>query len=294
MLAGMESLQRVKLVERVLMERMERKSRRVLKLWEDCNRNWNQVLFSMSAYAMGAPKNSAPFEELAGRVTYLMCLKERSSLRRVEALLLGVSGLLAKEFFDDYIVALQEEYDYLADKYSLESMHFGAWKRHSMLPAGNPVLRIVQLATLVSKEGYSMDALLRVKTLGDVEELFSMTPSDYWAKRCAPDGRGAMASGRIGRDKVNMLAINLVIPVQMAYAGVMGDASLRDGALALLEAIPAERNRLVGEWTGYGVPCESAYDSQALIELSTLCREGECARCPMEAARRRYGINETK
>lgn len=280
-LSGMASLQRTKIVESLLMERIARKARRVRDLWESHERNWNQVLFSMSAYAMGAPRNSAQFEELAGRVTYLMCLKERSSQRRVEALLLGASGLLGKELFDDYVVATQEEYDYLAEKYSLESMNPGVWDRRAQMPAGNPTLRVVQLAALVCKEEYSMDSLLRVRTLEDVERMFEVMPSEYWVGRFLPDVKGTTARGRIGRDKVHMLAINLVVPVQVAYAGVMENDELRERALELLEAIPAEHNRLVGAWTGYGVACTSAYDSQALIELSTRCREGGCQGCPL-------------
>lgn len=280
-LSGLDSLRATKIMESLLMERLNRKCRRVLELWERVDRNWNQVLFSMSAYAMGAPRNGEPFEELAARVNYLTCLKERSSQRRVEALLLGVSGLLAKEFFDDYIVTMQEEYDYLADKYSLESMNPGVWDRRALMPASNPILRVVQLAALVTKECYSMDSLLSLGSVEEIERMFSVVPSEYWAKRFFPDSDSPTATGRIGRDKVYMLAINLVVPVQLAYAGVMGDVALRERALELLEGIPAEHNRLVAAWTGYGVSCRSAYDSQALIELSTRCREQRCAGCPM-------------
>ena len=280
-LSGLDSLRTTKIMESLLMERLERKCHRVLELWERADRNWNQVLFSMSAYAMGAPRNGAQFEELAERVNYLTCLKERSSQRRVEALLLGVSGLLTKEFFDDYVVTMQEEYDYLTDKYSLKSMNPSVWDRRSLMPASNPVLRVVQLAALVTKECYSMDSLLALKSVEEIERMFSVAPIEYWAKRFFADGEGSAATGRIGRDKVYMLAINMVVPVQMAYAGVMGDVALRERALELLESIPAEHNRLVSAWTGYGVGCHSAYDSQALIELSTRCRDQRCAECPL-------------
>lgn len=281
LLASVDSLWRTKVVESLLVQRIVRKSRRVLDIWEECQRDWNQTLHIMTAYAMGAPRNSRPFEELAQRVPYLACLKERNSLRRVEALLLGTSGLLSGEYYDDYIVALQEDYDYLARKYNHKSMSGGVWNRGGNYPAGGPVLRIVQMAALVSKEEYSMDSLMGIRTIGDVERMFSVTTSDYWQKRFKIDGKSKGGGGHLGRDKMNMLAINLVVPMQFAYAEIMGRTELKQMALDLLEQISAERNRLVARWTGVGVPARSAYDSQALIELSHLCDEGRCDECPL-------------
>ena len=280
-LATMEPLWRVKVVERLLVQRLLRKSARVVEMWERAERDWNQTLYQMTAYAMGAPRNSRPFERLAERVSYLMCLRERGSLVRVEAMLLGASGLLRGEFFDDYIVRLQEEYDYLAAKYSLRTMNAGEWSRGGNFPAGGPVMRIAQLAAIVAREEYSVDALLAIRTLSDVERLFDVRAGEYWQKRYTPDGRSAKGAGHIGREKVNMLAINLVVPMQFAYGEVMHNEDIKAQALDLLEQIPSEHNRVVARWTGEGVPSGSAYDSQALIELSHLCDEGGCSECPL-------------
>lgn len=280
-LAMMDSLRRTNILETLLVQRVLRKSHRVLDIWESSKRDWNQTLHVMTAYAMGAPRNSRPFEELARRVGYVACLKERTSQRRVEALLLGTSGLLGGEYFDDYIVSLQEEFDYLVSKYNLRAMNSGCWHRSGNFPAGNPVMRIVQWAALVSKEGYSTDALMEIRKPEDVERMFAVTTSDYWQKRFKIDGKTASSGSHLGRDKMNMLAINLVAPMQFAYAMVMGRESLKTAAMDLLESIPVERNRLVNRWTGVGVPVRSAYDSQALIELSQMCDEGGCDNCPL-------------
>lgn len=280
-LATLDALRKTKIVEMLLAERVLRKSRRVLEIWEECDRDWNQTLHIMTAYAMGAPRNSRPFEKLAQRVPYITCLKERSSLRSVEALLLGTSGLLGGEFYDDYIVELQREYDYLAAKHNLRSMNAGAWNRSGNFPAGNPVQRIVQMAALVAKYEFSVDSLLELRSAEDVERFFAVVTSDYWQRRFKIDCKSVGRCGHLGRDKVNVLAINLVVPMQFAYAGLMGREALKGAALDLLEKLPAEKNRLVSRWTGVGVPAYSAYDSQALIELSHLCDEGRCEECPL-------------
>ncbi len=276
-LATMDPLHRTRVMESLLVGRFLRKCGRVRELWEAAERDWNQTLYTMTAYAMGAPRNSQPFEELSRRVTYLMCLRERTSLRRVEAMLLGASGLMGGEYYSDRVVGLQEEFDYLANKYGVRAMSATAWNRRCNYPAGHPAVRVAQLAGLVTKEGYSVDALLEVRSLADVEKLFDMTATSQWLS--VEDGTKQPL--RLGKEKIHTLAINLVAPMQFAYGEVMRNEELRERALSLLEEIPSEHNRLVARWTGEGVPSTKACDSQALIELSHLCDEGRCMECPL-------------
>lgn len=282
LLATVEPLRRTKILEGLLAERLLRKCQHVKEVWEQSNRDWNQTLYRMCAHAMGAPRNAQPFEHLAERVTYLMCQKERDSLRRVEAMLLGASGLLGGEYYDDYIVGLQEEYVYLSGKYRLREMNAGEWHRGGNFPAGNPVMRIVQLASLVVKEEFGVDNLLLLGSGdGTLERFFAIEPSEYWRRRFAPDGRSSSQRGSLGRDKINMLIINLVVPMMFTYGDVTQRDEMKQRALDMLERLPSEQNRLVRRWTAVGVPSLSAYDSQALIELSHMCDERRCGECPL-------------
>lgn len=282
LLATVEPLYRTKVIESLLTQRIIAKTQRVNNIWHESSKDWNQTLYTMAAYALGAPQNSAPAQQLSHIVNYNMCLRERSKLQSVEAMLLGASGLLAGEYYDNYIVALQEEYDYLANKYSLQAMKAGQWKVSHNYPAGGPVMRLVQLAALVCKPGFSFDALMGCATLGEIDALLGVEMSDYWQQHFTPQGAKTKVHKRVGRDKVVMMAINLVVPLQIAYAEAMNDAELKERALGLLETLPAEHNKLVARCTGVGVPCRSAYDSQALIELQNLCARGGCLECPLE------------
>ena len=280
-LATMEPMSRVGIMEQLLVQRFLRKCERVRDIWESSARDWNQTLYTMTAYAMGAPYNSRPFEELSRRVDYLMCLRERSSLRRVEAMLLGASGLLRGEHYNHRGVGLQEEFDYLAGKYGLRVMRDVEWNVRHHYPSGSPIVRVVQLAALVTRDSYSVDALLGACSLEDVERLFEVAEQSCWLNELLPTKDGSERNLRLGKDKVWMLAINMVAPMQFAYGEVMKNDDLKARAFALLEAIPAERNRLVSRWTGEGVEAENAGDSQALIELAHLCDEGRCSECPL-------------
>lgn len=266
-------------IDALVTTRMSRKSGRVLEVWEECLRDWNETLYRMAAYAMGAPRHSAPFERLTRKVSYLMCLKERSSRFRVEVLLLGASGLLKSEYFDDGLDLMLNEFGYLGNKYRVEPMQHKDWSVGFGYPAAHPAVRIVQLAGMVAKDEFGVDGVLGLATIEDVERVLGVTMSDYWCRRLLP---GGVEVGHIGRDKINMLAINLVVPFQMAYARTTNDRELWNRALNLLEQVPAEHNRLVGRWTGEGVACRTAVESQALIEISHMCDDGKCADCPLE------------
>lgn len=281
LLATTDTLHRTKVLEDLLVRRLVRKSRRVLDTWERAERDWNQTLYEMAAYAMGAPRNSVPFQKLATRVTFRMCMKESGNRHAVESMLLGCSGLLAGEYLDSQIVGMQEDFVYLSNKYDIETMRPGEWNRAMNYPAGNPLLRIAQFAAVVSQEEFCFNNVVACKTLDDVSKIFSAEVSDYWHSCYTLGGKFEGMPKSMGKERKVVMAINLVVPMQFAYGEVMGKDEVKLQAMELLESLPAEHNRIVSKWTGAGVPCTTAFDSQALIELESFCHDGECRQCPL-------------
>ena len=281
LLATCDALHRAKVMESLLVRRLMRKSQRVLEMWERAERDWNQTFYAMAAYAMGAPRNSGAFSRLASMATFRMCSREKGRSCGVEALLLGTAGLLGGEYFDEHILTLQREFEYLATKYDISPMSVGEWDRSAGYPAGNPVLRIAQFAALVADPNFDFDNILACSTIDDVAKLLSAEVDDYWQKHYVPNGTSFGVPKRLGREKIVVMAINFVVPLQFAYAEVMQKEGVKERAMALLESLPSEHNHIVSRWTGEGVPCTSAFDSQALIELETFCKEGLCGECPL-------------
>lgn len=263
------------------MQRLVRKSRRVLEIWEEAERDWNQTFHEMVAYAMGAPRNSVPFRNLASSVSYRMCLREKGQMDALEAMLLGAAGLLAEEYFDDHVLHLQKEFQYRVTKYDIKTMSSKAWDRSACYPAGHPIVRIVQWAAIAAKSSYSFDDVIGCCNLDDVAALLSAEVGDYWQKVFRLRGTTAAMPRCLGREKLVVMAINFVVPLQFAYAEVMQKEEVKNRAMNLLESLPAEHNRIVGRWTGYGVPCSSAFESQALLELQSYCNEKQCEKCPL-------------
>ena len=281
LLATTDILHRTKVLEDLLVRRLMRKSRRVLDTWERAERDWNQTLYEMTAYAMGAPRNSVPFQKLATRVTFRMCMKESGNRHAVESMLLGCSGLLVGEYLDSQIVGMQEDFVYLSNKYNIETMKPSEWNRAMSYPAGNPLLRIAQFAAVVSQEEFCFNNVVACKTLDDVSKLFSAEVSDDWQDHYTLGSKFEGVPKSMGKERKVVMAINLVVPIQFAYGEVMGKDEVKLQAMELLESLPAEHNRIVSKWTGAGVPCTTAFDSQALIELESFCNDGECRQCPL-------------
>jgi hypothetical protein len=86
----------------------------------------------------------------------------------------------------------------------------------------------------------------------------------------------------MGRTKTDLLAINLVAQMQFAYSAYTENEKLRSRALSLLEDLPAEKNSIIAQWNSYGPLARTAFDSQALLQLSfEYCRDRKCENCPI-------------
>ena len=78
----------------------------------------------------------------------------------------------------------------------------------------------------------------------------------------------------------NSILINTVIPMLYSYGKIMKENIFQEKALNWLLEINAEQNRYTKEWAGYQIANHTAFDSQALIELSNAyCKEKRCLEC---------------
>lgn len=272
-LANLDDQQRTVVLDELQLRRLIRKSERMVALWESTSRDWNQTLLLAMAITMGSPYDKEPFEAIARRATYQRCMKESGSKLGVEALFLGCSALLdSMDKEEPYLAALQAEYEHLNAKYGVGKIDAGLWTKARRRPWSSALARVAQLAAIVAGEKFSFDYVLSCCTMEDVSAMLAVDVGDFWAPRCG--GR------RLGRNKIEMMAINMLVTLQIAYGRTMGQY---DGtkALNLLAKVPAEQNRIVSRWTGYGVRCSSACDSQALIELQSFCDLNSCDECPL-------------
>lgn len=229
---------------------------------------------------MGGIDNKEAFTELARRVPYAAILREKMVPQNIEAMLIGATGLLELYQHDEYILNLKRNFEYLAAKYSIEAMEASAWKLSHIYPNNHPILRLSQITTFLVHTQNVMDRILECRTGDDVNRLFGVETLPYWLTHYTPASTSRTVAKRIGRTKSDLLAINLIAQMQFAYGSYISSESLRERALSLLENIAAEKNSIIAQWNSYGPLARSAFDSQALLQLSfEYCKHHRCEEC---------------
>lgn len=282
-LSKIGTLNRLSLYNTLTFERLARKYNDIKRLFVQSEQNWQQTFYIMLLRTMGGVDNKEAFTTLASRVAYAHILRERMVPQNIEAMLIGASGLLDLYPHDEYILNLKRNYSYLATKYSIQQMEPEEWKLTKIYPNNHPILRLSQIATLLTHTSDIMDRMLSCRSSEDVNRLFSCETLPYWINHYTPasENRKTVAK-RIGLTKTDLLAINLVAPMQYAYGDYIENDRLRNKAISLLEDLKAESNSIIAQWQSYGPLAQTAFDSQALLQLSfEYCRHHRCEECPV-------------
>lgn len=281
-MAGLDELQRSEVGTALLFDRLGRKMRMVEALRAEAAENWNQTFYLLYFRTLGDRQNQQAYLELARKVPYKTVLRERLAPHAVEAMLFGASGLLELYRNDAYTLDLKRSFEYLAAKYEIRPMDASEWVLTEIRPANHPVLRLAQAAEFFAQDEFVMDRAMACRTEEEVRRLFSVEASSYWRTHHIPGAQSDESPKRIGAFKANIIGINLVSVLQFAYGSYTASERLRDSALTLLERLPAEDNRYMRSWQRAGVRPRNAFESQALLQLSTeYCAQRRCAACPV-------------
>lgn len=279
-IARMDDLHRTDFYTGLALERMKRKSDEIKSLYEASDFDWAQTLYVMMMRSLGDNKNKEPFTEIARRVPFVTLMREKSSVRTVEALLMGMSGLLLEYDADDYVVALSQDFEYMCHKYSLRPLKPAEWTLGRINPQNHPIMRLAEFAALVCSSRFVFSAVLECRTAADIVSLLSAEASDYWQTHFLPGRESRYTRKKIGTDKAYLIGINLIAPFLFAYADARGDENGRVHALELLESMPPESNGITRKWAERGAVMRNAFDSQAVLQLNNeLCGRKLCDEC---------------
>ena len=281
-MARLDPLQRCSIYTKLAIDRLQGKISDVERLFEVSHGDWNQTLHRMLFRTVGDLQNRALYSELALRLPYAVICRERNSILKIEALLFGTAGLLESCRDDAYTADLKREFDYLQHKYNLHPLSASDWRINRLRPANHPRLRLAQLTALIARQEYVHDRIIECQSCHDVEQLFKVEASCYWSSYYNPSQSIDHSTKRLGEEKAHLIGINLVAVMQFFYGKQTGREELTQRAIELWEALPAEENRYIREWKQAGITPASAFESQALLQLSRLhCETKRCAECPL-------------
>ena len=207
--------------------------------------------------------------------------KHRDSLFQIEAMFFGQAGLLEEAGFDEYYLSLQKEYKFLRQKFSLTPIAPSAWKFLRLRPQNFPYIRIAQLAMLYYEQRMNLSKLVNANHVDEIHSLLLTHVSEYWQTHYTFGGKETKPQERkLSSSSMDSVIVNALAPMLFAYGKYKSDQSLCDRAFSLWEQLEPENNRVVRDWASAGVICESAADSQALIQLTRCyCQTRDCLRC---------------
>ncbi|MBO5961672.1 MAG: DUF2851 family protein [Alistipes sp.] len=243
--------------------------------------NWNETAYLMLLRSLDIKENRSSYERLAKVLPYRYFAKVGYERRSIEALLLGSAGLLPRlaEVFESEkeVAELQAIYDYDAHKFALEQMSMSDWQLTGHIGDNHPVIRLLQLASVLSQHEHLLNDILSCRTRSDVEKLFCSSSVPRWAYRfLSEDNR----TGAITRTKAQMLGINVVAQLQIFYSEYTMRSDLDSRGIELLEQLPAESNLFMNRWQKLGIKAENALESQALLQLTKeYCTHLRCDKC---------------
>jgi hypothetical protein len=282
-------LRQTAMLDTALLQRLERKAADVRAIYEATDHDWEETAYRLLATYLSSKVNAEPMEQLTRAVPLRVLHKHRNSLVQLEALLLGTSGLLPAEApdNDDYSVVLRREYQFLAAKYALADRQLPAhiWKWGKLRPAGFPTMRLAQLAALVQQHGSLFSLLMSTADAPALLKALQVMPSAYWQTHFQFGKVGKKTSASLGTSAAEGLIINTVAPLLAAYAHHKEQPDLLDRAVALLEQLPAEDNRITRLWDSLGLHVRTAFDSQGAIELyNEFCTPKRCLNCQIGIA----------
>lgn len=267
-------------LDRLLMERMERKTSSIENALKQNHHNWEETFYQSLARNFGLKINADPFEMLAQSLPLKILAKHKNNLMQLESLIFGQAGMLEGKFKDDYPRQIQKEYNFLQKKYSLIPMYGHLWKFLRLMPANFPTIRIAQFARLIFQSSHLFSKILETKNMKDIEKYFEAGTSSYWQSHYRFDRLSARREKHFGKNAIHVLLINTVAPFLFVYGKLKGDEEFKDKAFQLLQKIAPEKNAIISKWQELSVSVASAYDSQALLQLKNeYCSRKKCLHC---------------
>lgn len=276
-----DPLKKTMMLDKALAQRLETKAFLGKALLVKNKQDWEETAYQVLAKNFGFKINAEPFLRLSQAIPYKLLMKHKDKLMQMEALLLGQAGLLPENTEENDVEELKKEYAFLSKKYHLDvtQMEKSAWNFLRLRPANFPTLRIAQFAAFIHQNENVFQKLIH-QELPEIKEMFSFQTSVYWQKHYTFGKKAGKNIPPFGSESLRNILINTVVPLLACYAREKDRQDLMDKAVHLLESQRAEDNKIIRTWQSLGVKVNSAFDSQALIELyNEFCTPKKCLQC---------------
>ncbi len=269
-------------LERLGIERIQRKIARFNKRLTSTIRDWDQLIWEELAAILGGPVNQEAFRSLAQLLPYSLLNLYKDQRIALEALLFGAAGILShhnSKYQDTYYQSLRNEWIFLKQKHNIHKASLIPLKFMRMRPASFPTIRLSQLAALLQE----LPKLIDLLQLNQLDSFFKIPvcASTYWNNHYRffePTQKGY--SKKLGKKYKEIIVSNTIVPLSVIYHRFHGKENLSEIIELGLTSISPEHNRITKVFEGYGWRNEHALQSQGMIELKKYyCNQQKCLHC---------------
>lgn len=266
-------------------ERLHSKAERINDYLRITGGDWDQAAFAAVARAFGSGINGDMFERTALSLPLRAVGRHNDSTLMTDAMIFGQACLLDDAPMGEYPDALRREYAFLRTKFGLEQPKGILWKMARMRPANFPHRRLAQLSKMLQDSVRIMSRALDIahsdNPLNATREWLDNIPTGFWTDHYTfSDAPVQSAPAAMSAATIATILINAVVPLAYAYAVSHGSDTTADRAIDILQTLPAENNAPVRLFRLAGMPCTSAFDSQAIIQLRRCyCEQRKCLYC---------------
>lgn len=275
-------------------ERLDRKTDRILRIFNQSSHNWEETFYRTLASGYGLPINSLPFEMVASTAPLELLMNYRDSQSDLEAILFGQAGFPGRTGTENpYINTLQKKHRDIMDGFHGKPVPVHLWKFLRLRPASFPTLRISQFASLVRQHFPMLDEVLSCRSPAELEQILRTGASEYWDTHYL-FGRSSRGSVKyLGQQASRTLIINALVPFLMIYGRLLNRQDCTEFAGEIITGLKAESNEIIKKWRTFGFNPSNALESQALIQLyNSYCRQRRCLECRIGAMFVESAMNE--
>lgn len=268
-------------LERLVIERMERKTSEIEHEFLLYHKNWEELLFKKLAFAFGLKLNAEAFDSWANSFKFSILTKVQTNSDYVHALFFGQAGFLNVDSEDEFVKILQKEYKFLQSKFDLEPISSNLFKFFRLRPVSFPSVRLMQLASLYAQYQNLFTFLMGTKDLQKIKMVFEeLNYPSFWNNHYRLEKpSNSSSSKKISTELIERIIINVIIPIKFVYVKQRG-SDFSEELIDWLRELPSEKNTILSGFQKLGLKPKNAFESQAYLELKKhFCDEKKCLNC---------------
>jgi hypothetical protein len=150
-----------------------------------------------------------------------------------------------------------------------------------MRPQNFPTIRLAQFAALMSCHAALFDKVLEIEQVDGYYAMFKNLPvHSYWNQHYHFNKKTTQVSIQVGKVSIENILINTICVFLYVYGKYTDQQKYIDRAFDFLHALPPEKNSIVDKYKSAGISLESAFASQAVLQLNKFyCSQKKCLNC---------------